>query len=176
MVAICTRPPQNCWEMKTMTYNSLIIANYFLYLANRDNKLVSAMKLQKLVYFAHGWYLALTGDALIDEQVEAWSYGPVIPSIYHRFKHFGSNPIEGFASDIFHPEAMFPEDQEIKRFLEKIWQVYGKLTAIQLSNMTHEPDTPWYKTRGERAVPKSTDINPDIIKEYFKEELEKVSA
>jgi len=44
------------------------------------------MKLQKLVYYAHGWHLALNNEPLIDEQVECWQYGPVISSLFHEFK------------------------------------------------------------------------------------------
>lgn len=159
-----------------MTYNSLTIANYFLYLANRDNKPVSAMKLQKLVYYAHGWHLALTGKPLINEQVEAWRFGPVIPNIYHEFKHFGNSHITEFAREPNSGEAPFPQDESTKQFLDKIWKMYGNLTAIQLSNTTHEPGTPWAKTWGDEGVPMFTDIDENDIKEYFEKKLEKVSA
>jgi len=51
------------------------------------------MQLIKLVYIAHGWTLGLYNQPLIGKQVEAWTYGPVIPSVYHDFKHYGRDPI-----------------------------------------------------------------------------------
>src|SRR5215510_7158653 len=70
-------------------YDSKAAANWFLDLGQP----LTPMKLQKLVYFAHGWSLALTGVPLIKDAVEAWRYGPVIPALYHEFKHNGARPI-----------------------------------------------------------------------------------
>lgn len=69
------------------------VANYFLDKAREDGVDLSPMKLQKLIYFAHGWHLAIYGEPLIDESVEAWAWGPVISSIYHDFKKYGRDPI-----------------------------------------------------------------------------------
>src|SRR4051812_38412301 len=83
-----------------MRFKPKAIANYFLDLAEMDNEKIQPLKMQKLVYFAHGWYMAFMGDPikpLLDEYVEAWQYGPVIPDLYHAFKSFGSNPITGRA-------------------------------------------------------------------------------
>src|SRR5437870_3577302 len=83
-----------------MAYEARAIANYFLDLAKLANQELNPMKIQKLVYYAHGWNLALDGQPLIDEAVEAWTYGPVIPSLYHEFKKYGGGPITSKASKI----------------------------------------------------------------------------
>src|SRR5277367_2017193 len=83
-----------------MPYDSKAVANYFLDRADQSGKKLDPMQLLKLVYFAHGWYLADSGAPLIDEMVEAWRYGPVIPSLYHEFKAFGKNPITRKASNL----------------------------------------------------------------------------
>ena len=70
------------------------VANWFLDRADKDGKPLDPMKLQKLIYFAHGWHLALTSKPLINEHPEAWAYGPVIPSIYHRFKKYGRDAVQ----------------------------------------------------------------------------------
>lgn len=90
-----------------MPYNPISIANFFLRMASKNDMLIGHMKLQKLVYFAHGYYLAATkaleGEArpLIDEYFEAWPYGPVSRTIYEEFKDAGRNPIKkpGFVYD-----------------------------------------------------------------------------
>ena len=51
------------------------------------------MHLQKLVYLAHGWTLAVTGDPLVEDRFEAWDYGPVIRKLYDALRSFGSGPI-----------------------------------------------------------------------------------
>lgn len=159
-----------------MAYSAKAVANSFLDIAESQNKKLTLMKLQKLVYFAHGWHLAIADKPLIDERVEAWKYGPVIPSIYHEFKAFGNTPITLRATH-FDPEnlrlieATIPkEDNFTESLINKIWVVYGKLSAIQLSNMTHLPDTPWTKTWGDGA-PKGTDMDDNLIKEYFSSKI-----
>ena len=80
--------------------SSKAVANYFLDIAERDGKTLNPMKLQKLVYIAHGWHLAIRRRPLIRESVEAWKYGPVIADLYHEFKKFGNMPITERATEI----------------------------------------------------------------------------
>ncbi|MEK6748472.1 MAG: type II toxin-antitoxin system antitoxin SocA domain-containing protein [Pseudomonadota bacterium] len=159
-----------------MAYNAKAIANYFFDVAKEHRQSISPMKMQKLVYFAHGWYLAIKNEPLIDEQVEAWQFGPVIPSLYQEFKSYGKSEITAYATEftglslatLSLETPRIPDTQDLKDFLNKIWEVYGGLTAIQLSNLTHQCDTPWRKTWGENGVPKGTDINSDEIRAYFR--------
>jgi uncharacterized phage-associated protein len=71
------------------------VANLFIDSAKRSNIALSPMKLQKPLYYAHGWHLALTrsGSPLVSEQPQAWEHGSVFPSIYHEFKDFAGRPI-----------------------------------------------------------------------------------
>src|SRR5258708_10309168 len=59
-------------------YPAEAVANYFLEKSWEEGKSVDPLKIQKLVYFANGWHLGLYGSPLIDEEVRAWTYGPVI--------------------------------------------------------------------------------------------------
>lgn len=154
------------------------IANYFLELAAASGQAISPMKLQKLVYYAHGWYAGYTNMPLIDEPVEAWQYGPVIPSLYHEFKPFGSSNIQGKAKD-FTPsgfcETPSPTDPNIRSFLENVWRNYGPYTGIALSEMTHATGTPWYETWSRCAGMKGVDIPFEVIQRHFKEAIEKTA-
>ena len=69
------------------------VANYFLDKAKNAHRPLTPMKLQKLVYIAHGWHLALFDASLIRERVQAWRWGPVIEDLYHEFKEFAKQPI-----------------------------------------------------------------------------------
>ena len=154
-------------------YNPIDIANYFLKKYGQENN-ITPMKLVKLVYISHGWYLGITDNALIDENPEAWKYGPVIPTIYHHFKDYGRNPIKlNNIEEI--PDTL---SKEITFFLEKIWEVYGKYTAVELSSKTHEIGTPWYLTwnkiqnlkssRTSRFGFFSKQIPDTLIRDYYK--------
>jgi len=158
---------------------ALAVANYFIKKGLADGKEVSPMKLQKLVYFAHGWHLALYDEPLIDEAIQAWQYGPVVPSIYHEFKLAGNGPIKEPASEFFWEKSTVSNDKE--KFLDAIWNLYGDLTAIQLSNLTHEAGTPWdeldklYREKGI-AFPKGVSLDNDSIMQYFKSLRESIGA
>lgn len=129
------------------------VANHVLWRANKDAADITPMKLQKIVYFLHGWYMAITGQKLIDEGFSRWQYGPVIPSLYRALKHYGSMPIDDYIKQpdfssgqlvpYFVDTNTLPQFQSI---LEQVWTQYSPLTAIQLSTLTHEPGSPWALT------------------------------
>lgn len=163
-----------------MAYPVKAVANFFLTLAKERGVKLSPMKLQKLAYFAHGWHLAFTNQPLIDEKVEAWQYGPVIPSLYHEFSNYGAGNISKLATELDDDfelvTPVLPRNDEADKFanalLEKIFDVYGKYTGIELSNLTHLPDTPWSQT-WKPGLPKGTDISDDLIKTHFTQKLKK---
>jgi uncharacterized phage-associated protein len=76
-----------------MAYDGRAVANYFLSLAAAEGKLLTHLKLQKLLYYAHGRHLALSGEPLVESGFEAWPYGPVAPDVFSCFRVFGRNPI-----------------------------------------------------------------------------------
>jgi uncharacterized phage-associated protein len=120
------------------------------------------MKLQKLIYFAHGWYLAGYNSPLSSENVQAWQFGPVFPSIYQSYEKYGNHPIVCDSSHIY----SFPinADAEASEIIDIVMAKYGVLTPIQLSNMTHEIGTPWEKTWDGQL---GKIIPNEIIRDYF---------
>ncbi|MGD0057861.1 MAG: type II toxin-antitoxin system antitoxin SocA domain-containing protein [Verrucomicrobiia bacterium] len=163
-----------------MGYPSKAVANHILDIASGRGSSVTPMKLLKLLYFAHGWHLALKDSALLNESIEAWRFGPVVPSVYHAFKQYGTEPITDHATDldleawmkkgeIKYVECCLPSDHTLGEFFDKIWEVYGGFSALQLSTLTHQPDTPWFKTWFELGGKdkKGADIPDGLIKEYF---------
>ncbi|MCL9804966.1 DUF4065 domain-containing protein [Flavobacterium amniphilum] len=146
-----------------MIYTPRQIADFFLYVG-KDDQSMTPMKIIKLVYIAHGWSLGLYNKPLITESPQAWKYGPVIPSLYDEFRQYGNQKI-----DIPVPENPI-QDEKTNKLLEKIWNTYGKYTAIQLSAMTHEPETPWSIT-WEKAKKQYKTLNltiPDnLIQEHY---------
>lgn len=160
-----------------MPYPATAIANEFIELSGGQS--LSPMKLLKLVYFAHGWYLAFTGKPLINEPVEAWQFGPVISKLYHEFKQYGSNSVTqpameyafadgrvGFHEARVKEGADHDENASVLDLIRQIWEIYGKYSAVKLSNATHMPDTPWSETYKEGS--RYQVIPNDKIEKYFK--------
>jgi uncharacterized phage-associated protein len=169
--------------MDQRRYTAKQVANWFLERAWSAGTAINPMKLQKLVYFAHGWSLGVRDKPLIDELVQAWDYGPVVPSLYHEFKEFGAQSISRHASHYdpargsFVIENIPPEDHEARVMLEWIWERYGKYSSWQLSNLTHEDGTPWRKAREAAAaaygyVPRNLTIDQNDIRTHFQQLFE----
>lgn len=166
-----------------MTYSTKAVANLLLGIAQARGLSISPMKLQKLIYYAHGWHLALAQSPLIDEPIEAWPYGPVVDSLYHEFKRFGNKPITGLATEVSLENgdielvipALSHEDREhVEPLLSRILDLYGRFSAIELSNMTHEPGTPWDETWNKKKENlRHIDIDNDVIKGYFSQKQDK---
>lgn len=162
-----------------MSFTAKAVANEFLEVAKGDGDSLSSMKLQKLVYFAHGWYLALIDRPLLREPIEAWQFGPVVPDLYHEFKRFGSEPVTEEATELeikqgkvwfFAPRIVDCEDEQERScamdVIKRVWSVYGRYSAVKLSNATHMEGTPWrqvYKDGSRHVV-----IPNEVIKRYFK--------
>ncbi len=158
-----------------MAYDARAVANYFVQRAEAQGKPLTPIQAIKLVYFAHGWCLGLYERPLIDDEVEAWDYGPVVRPVYDAFKRFGNQPITELAKEtrFLEPGASRRDvsanfSDEDRTLLDKIWATYGKFKGFQLSNLTHLPGTPWdviYKEHGQNAI-----IPDELIAEYFRKE------
>ena len=160
------------------------VANYFLSRRKqRGLRPVTQMKLHKLVYFAHGWNLALVDEPLINEMVEAWEYGPVVPTLYHEFKEYGARKITRLATD-WNPATLkwdiTPEidadDEHAPKLLDRIIEVYGSRSAVELSALTHVMDSPWTKTVKQHPRIRHVDIPNKQIQAYFKQKLDRSRA
>ena len=126
------------------------------------------MHVLKLTYISHGWMLGIHGRSLINESVEAWTYGPVVPSIYHRYKAFGGDPISAAPID---RSAKFTDDQ--RKLIEDVSDAYSEYTALQLSNITHQPGTPWDIVQRKYGI--GTIIPNELIQKYY-QKLAEASA
>lgn len=128
-----------------------------------DEADISNLKLQKLLYYCQAYSCALTGKPMFTEEMEAWDYGPVIPSVYHEYKRYGRRNIP--LSDIETFElADYGTDSAIIRLVK---EQKGQYSAIALKDMTHK-ETPWKKAF---AIGRKQPIDTDTIREYFREKL-----
>lgn len=162
------------------------VANEFIELAASEGNVppLDQMKLQKLLYYAHAWYLALNDKPLFEEDFEAWPWGPVVRDIYYQTKDFGRAPVTQFvwrltptpAGKIFVDvsfETPRVDDPELKAFLKQVWDTHKRYSGVQLSNSTHGATEPWgiIKSRVKTLEHKPT-IPNELIAEVFKKKLE----
>jgi len=164
-----------------MTQSStLAIANFFIRKSLKEKKPITQIKLQKLVYFAHGFYLALHEKPLVNEKIEAWQYGPVVPSIYHKFKNWGNSPIKNVQID--NSENLIINEKDID-FLDLVWHKFSRYSASHLVKLSHEKGGPWKKAIDRSkalvgfVVPNITINNLEIYvyfkSKYVQESIEK---
>ena len=151
---------------------ALAVANYFVTKAINEGAILTPMKLVKLVYVSHGWYLALYDEPLISEAVQAWKFGPVIPTVYHGFKDYGDQQITSCATEFMNYNLVVPivKKDDTKKFLNAVWEEYKKFNGLQLSALTHQSDTPWDIVYNQQGGSKRNGaiITNDLIKEHYK--------
>lgn len=165
-----TRGPQGdckksrCGEVGLMpSHDPRAIANEFIRLNNGS---MNQMKMQKLVYIAHGWNLAINREPLVVGRIEAWDGGPVMRLIWNHLRDFGLNAVGGLfgatQSQPFVAELSEPE----RGIISHVWRRYGSFSGVELSEMTHEPGTPWsnaYYGSGRNAPLSQADIHQHFI-------------
>jgi uncharacterized phage-associated protein len=133
------------------------VASYFLSLVEEDSgDSVSNLKLQKLMYYAQGYHLAMHNRPLFGEQIEAWQHGPVVRSLYRSLKQHGAEPIP--------PAEHVPDQSRFesteRSFIEEMWEMFGQFSATKLRSMTHE-ESPW------KTTPLNEVISHQKMKDYF---------
>ena len=151
---------ENCREKKADAgYSALQAAEWFLAynrarMEEEGADRISAPRLQKLLYYAQGCHLALTGRALFDDAVIATSRGPVIGSVYRKYKHYLSSGIP------YDGRYVCPFDEGTENILEEVYRVFAKYSAQGLQDLIRQED-PWKETE------KECEITQDRLKEYF---------
>lgn len=126
-----------------MAYPALDIAKYIVTYSIGQNKPVSNLKLQKMLYFAWIEYFKKVGTGLFTESICAWQFGPVVPEVYYEFCVYGGQPITQE-----YPERPAPNDKYI---LDGIISHYLQQSVSELVNRTHQPGKPWALTYNDGA-------------------------
>ena len=161
--------------MMILGHSSLLISDYILTQAAKNNKSLTPFQLIKLIFIAHGAHLAATGNPLISDRVEAWKHGPVIPVLYHELKVYGDQPVSRLrycgtqassdARDAFFRDVLSDDKREI---IGDVLEEYGDWSVSEIYEMCHEKDSPWGQCyTGEYG----TEIPDSIIQRYYETEL-----
>ena len=142
-----------------------VVANEFIRLAQQEGRSLTPLELLKLVYIAHGYTLAGLGRPLVNEEIEAWRYGPVIPDLYQAMRRYGGSPVIQELPVPFYLGNVEPLDHDEVGAVNWVYEHYKKYNGINLSALTHADDTPWsitWASQGQNAV-----ISPDLIQQHY---------
>lgn len=147
-----------------MDHDAKAVANAFLRLAKSEA--LTNLQIQKLVYIAHGYNLAVLDEPLFRDRVYAWQFGPVIPALYDALKQYGSGEVK---RRLLAETPRISEDSAEWKVIRSVWNSYSRFTGSALSSMTHKPGTPWHqiwKPGTRREIPN------DVIKDYYRHFLD----
>lgn len=116
-----------------------IVADWLVGFCQEHGDVITNMRLQRLLYFAQAWHLALEGSTLFPELMQAWPSGPVQPDVFARFSYNEHRPIESHRSAPRLPKA-------IVQHLNDVMRAYGTLNAFELE-LQAQRDLPWNEAR-----------------------------
>lgn len=160
-------------------YDPRAVANVMLNFADAEGLRITNLKLQKLLYLAHGYSLIREGRALIKGGFEAWAYGPVSRTAYNAFKKFDDLPISERARKFDpinqrHSEIDVEIEQAAVFIVEEVVRYFGSWHEFDLVEFTHRPGTPWDITikNAEAATNVGMVMDEDVIRTRFEGPVE----
>lgn len=148
--------------MSNKNYRVEDLAAWFLNKVDEDaGDSITHLKLQKLVYYAQAWSLAIYDQPFFDEEFEAWARWPVVKSLWNKYK--GSYIIS--EKPVINKEFA----QEEEELLNEVWEIYWNLTWKKLEDLTHSEE-PWIEARwdiSEGAICENK-ISKETMKEFYR--------
>jgi uncharacterized phage-associated protein len=169
-----------------MAHSPITVANTLLRIGWERGEGTTPLKLVKLTYLAHGWHLASQHAPLLNYRVEAWKYGPVVPPLYYEARRFGRDAITSlldvdsnpYLADGDTPQVIPSDDVAALEVCAFVWDAYGHYSGGQLSNLTHQPGTPWWtvwhEQRGKDRM--HAEIPDDLIREHYEDVARRANA
>lgn len=150
-------------------YNAINIARYIIKYSNEKEYRVSDLKLQKLLYLVQAYFLISLNKPAFFDKIEAWSFGPVVPTVYKKYNTYGANFIptpkkelnDDYSVEIIDYERTL--SKKSKKLIEKVVDHFKDYTATELIELTQKQ-----KPYKQAYSPKTfNEITPENIKEYF---------
>ena len=140
--------------------NSKFIIKYF----NDNDKEVTNLMLEKLLYFLEAIYMSITNDnKLYEEEFYAWEFGPVNKIIYKEYKEFGKYPI-----DIATRNLIINENN--KQYIEILFKLFKDYKPFDLVTLSHSEGSPWKEIsdKYDGEIEKNIIIEKTATKNWFK--------
>lgn len=147
-------------------YTVTEIAYFFLSkIDSEKGDSITPLKLQKLVYYAQAWHYTVFNEPLFDDKIEAWTHGPVVKSLWEKFKNVGRDSFIDVAEIDF---TMPSFSNSTRTLLEEVNKIYGEHSGSYLEDLTHS-EAPWIDARGNSSVyaASTNEITLQSLKAYY---------
>ncbi len=153
---------QNQTSCEANTPSALDIAKYLIGLAQRDGKPITNLRLQKLLYYAWGYYWNNYKKYLFNDNIEAWKYGPVVRKVYDEYKIFDGGDIIISEDEI--DDAKLKIGKDDRAFLDGFYNFTKEYSTGTLVEVSHR-EKPWNETfyTGKQQ------IDFKLLEEFFNE-------
>lgn len=143
-------------------YRALDIARYIIERCRENNKTISNLKLQKILYFVQAEFLVSKNQPCFAEKIEAWDFGPVVPDVYYEYRMYGSANIPCIGK----PKVSNIISTRDKELLDGIIDECSRYSASALVEITHN-QTPWLDAYEPGY---NNEITKESIRDYFRED------
>lgn len=127
------------------------VANYVIAYGMKIGHPVSNLQLQKILYYIQVYFLKKKGIPFFKDEIEAWQFGPVIPTVYYQYAAFGPAPITMFKT----PKIDLEQEEKIE--LEQIVREKTVLSLWDILADIHKKGKAWdmyYKVNERNVIPK----------------------
>ena len=147
--------------------NDIIQDSYYLInLFHKNGRVITQLHVQKLMFIFEAYYINVTDkNKLYDCEFKVWSFGPVAPRLYKRYKNYGKDDIQLSKEDEEKGNKILDEKKQI---MEELYETFKDFSAIKLLSFTHAKDSPWKKVWNEEAY---GNISKESMKEWFSKYL-----
>jgi uncharacterized phage-associated protein len=124
---------------------------------------VDPKKLQKLVFYAQAWHLAITNEPLFGDPIEAWRDGPVVRALYRKHRREWQPVAAWLEGDV---SRISPNSLAV---VDVVCATYGSLNGESLSQLAHS-ERPWIEARGDRLPdePSTAPISEQTMGSYYR--------
>ena len=161
---------------------TVAVANYFVAKGLAEDVFDSVPpKIMALTYYAHGWFLGITGKPMLDREFVAAANGPDIPELSRLMRQYGNGRVTDLLR-VMTPDPkvpgrsqraapIIPPSSPLQVMLAKVWKGLGKVGVYKLSDISCAPFTPWasvWYQRGQQAG-KSLLIKDEALQQWFAE-------
>ena len=148
-------------EQEQEIFDARAVANEVIRLAHARPVPITNLEVLKLIYFAHGFMLALNNQRLFWQNVVAWPHGPVVIDVYESLKVYGRHPI----TEQIQMPGLTPVGGIAESTIGHSYRNMKKYSTRRLVGISHDPQGPWHKVWhgfGQNHV-----ISNEMIKDYF---------
>lgn len=156
-------------------YNVMDVARVIVNYSIEIGRPVSNLKLQKLLYFVQVAFINEYGVACFGEPIVHWRHGPVVESVYQKYKAYGAENIadkelEYFSFHFDSQTMSFVTERKIYNegifkfshltLIKSIVEYYKDVSPWEMVELTHKEE-PWKNTD------RNEEITVNMIKRYY---------